>query len=87
MNPLTLAAIALQAVGTFTSYSDCFRASDLRTYFKQEGMVSAGKFESGGGERFELWTDGKGKYVVTMTAPPMRGAECVVADGAEPKTI
>lgn len=81
------AAIALTPVGEWVGYASCFRPADLAQHFKSESMVSAGKFESSGGERFELWTDGRGKFVVTMTAPPLRNAVCVIADGANGQAI
>lgn len=82
MNAILLAAaVTLTPVGEWVGYSTCFRADQFAAAMKAENVVSAGKFTSSGGERFELWTDGKGRFVVTMTAPPMRNAVCVIADG------
>lgn len=79
MNAIILvAAIAANPVGTLTMYADCYRPSDLA----DQGLTAAGIFEGGGGERYQLWIGG-GRIVVTMTAPVVRNAVCVVVDAKE----
>lgn len=80
MNAIILAAmIAGQPLGEMTIYSNCFRADTIN----MDGMIVARLFEGTGGERYTYWIGPGGKFALTMTAPMVRGAVCVIAEGKE----
>lgn len=74
-----LVAVLAAPIGTLTLSADCWRVGDLDL----QDMISAGKYEGTGGERYEIWIGTDGRMLVTMVAPVVRNAVCVLVEAKE----
>ena len=80
------AAVALSPIGAINGSFDCFNTRELLAGFESTGFKPARVGEAGGAERFTLYEDPNGQFVITMEMPGM-AAVCIVSQGKYKKPV
>ena len=74
-------AVALSPMGTIGGNFDCYAPRQFLSAIAAGGFQQERVGEAGGGERFILWEDQTGQFIITMEVPSMP-AICVVTRGS-----
>ena len=80
------AAVTLSPVGSINGNFDCYNTRQLLSGLESTGFKAERVGEAGGGERFTLYEDPYGQFVITMEMPGM-GAICIVTQGKYKKPV
>jgi hypothetical protein len=80
------AAVTLSPIGSINGSFDCYNTRQLLSGFESTGFKPARVGEAGGAERFTLYEDPNGQFVITMEMPGM-AAVCIVSQGKYKKPV
>ena len=80
------AAVTLSPIGAINGSFDCYNTRQLLSGLESTGFKAERVGEAGGGERFTLYEDPYGQFVITMEMPGM-GAICIVTQGKYKKPV
>jgi len=79
-------AVALSPMGTLGGNFDCYAQRQFLSAVAAGGFQQERVGEAGGGERFILWEDLTGQFIITMEMPGM-AAVCIVSQGKYKKPV
>lgn len=80
------AAVSLIPIGSINGGFDCYNTREMLAALESTGFRAERTGEAGGAERFTLYEDRNGQFVITMEMPGM-AAICVVTQGKYKKPV
>lgn len=80
------AAVTLSPIGSINGNFDCYNTRELLAGLQSTGFKAERVGEAAGAERFTLYEDANGQFVITMEMPGM-AAMCIVSQGKYKKPV